>query len=131
MIAFAVVAHCRTHFHSNVRKPLTDHSAIPDELCDIHRLVGAFRNTTTAHSESNLATTFPVGFLDAATLRVPDVTAVQTLPPPLVERFRELVETVDGPHFQVTEPVRHRLVEQLRQSNLCGTYCCLWFWITL
>ena len=121
LIAFAVVAYCRTYFPSNVRKPLTDHIAIPDELSDIHRLVGAFRNTTIAHSQSNLATTFPVGVLDAATLRVRDVTATtvsQTLPPPLVERFRELIEAADDLLFEVTEPVRQRLVEQLSGSDL-------------
>lgn len=121
LIASAVLAYCRTYFPSNVRKPMTDHIAIPDEHLDVHRLVGAFRNTTIAHSQSNLAATFPLGVLDAATLRVRDVTAPtvsQTLPPPLVERFRGLVETVDGLLFQVTEPVRQRLVKQLSGSDL-------------
>ena len=121
LIASAVVAYCRTYFPSNVRKPMTDHIAIPDELSDIHRLVGAFRNTTIAHSQSNLATTFPVGVLDATTLRVLDVTATtvsQTLPPPLAERFRGLVEAVDDLLFKVTEPVRQKLVKQLSGSDL-------------
>ncbi|WP_157356965.1 hypothetical protein [Arthrobacter sp. U41] len=121
LIAFAVVAYCRTYFHSNVRKPLTEHIAIPAEYSDIHGLVGAFRNTTVAHSQSNLATTFPVGFLDAATLRLRDVTAAtasQTLPPPLVERFRELIEVMDDLLFEMIEPVRQRLIEQLRESDL-------------
>lgn len=121
LIAFAVVAYCRTYFPSNVRKPLTDHIDIPDKLSDIHRLVGAFRNTTIAHSQSNLATTFPVGFLDAATLRVRDVAAAtvsQTLPPRLVDRFGELVEAADDLLFSVTEPVRQRLVDNLSGSDL-------------
>ena len=121
LIAFAVVAYCRTYFPSNVRKPLTDHIAIPAELSDIHGLVGAFRNTTIAHSQSNLATTFPVGVLDAATHRVQDVTAatvLQTLPPRLVERFRELIEAADDLLFDATEPVRQRLFEQLSGSDL-------------
>lgn len=121
LIAFAVVAYCRTYFPSNVRKPLTEHIAIPDQHSDIHGLVGAFRNTTVAHSQSNLATTFPVAFLDTATLRLRDVTAAtasQTLPPPLVERFRELIEVMDDLLFEVIEPVRQRLIEQLRESDL-------------
>lgn len=68
-----------------------------------------------------VATTFPVSFLDAVTLRVRDVTAgtmSQTLPPRLVERFRELIEAADDLLFDVTEPVRLRLVEQLRGSDL-------------
>ena len=121
LIAFAVVAYCRTYFQSNVRKPLTDHIAIPEELVDIHQLVRAFRNTTIAHSQSNLSTTFPVGVLNAATLQVQDVramTASQTLPPPLVERFRELVETADDLLFEVTEAVRQRLAEKLSRTDL-------------
>lgn len=121
LIAFAVVAYCRTYFPSNVRKPLTDHIVIPAEYSDIHAMVGAFRNTTIAHSQSNLATTFPVGFLDAATLRVRDVAAMtvsQTLPPRVVDRFRELVEAADDLLFEVTEPVRQRLVENLNGSDL-------------
>jgi len=121
LIAFAVIAYCRTYFHSNVRKPLTDHIVVPVEFIEIHRLVGAFRNTTIAHSQSKLATTFPVGILDAATLRVRDVTATtvsQTLPSPLVERFRELVEIVDDLLFEITEQVRQTLVVQLSGSDL-------------
>lgn len=121
LIAFAVIAYCRTYFPSNVRKPLTDHIDIPDEVSDTHRLVGAFRNTTVAHSQSKLATTFPVGVLDAETLCVRDVTAAtvsQTLPPPLVERFHKLVALVDDLLFEVIEPVRQRLVEHLSGSNL-------------
>ncbi|TFD27737.1 hypothetical protein [Cryobacterium lyxosi] len=123
LIGFAALAYCRTFFASNVRKPLTDHISIPDELQDLHRLIGAFRNTTIAHSQSELAITFPVGILDAGTLRVRDVTAAttsQTLPPPLVSRFLALLETVDELLFEVTEPVRQRLIEQLGRSNRAG-----------
>lgn len=42
----------------------------------------------------------------------------QTLPPPVAERFRELLEAVDDLLFEVTEPVRQRLVKQLRVSDL-------------
>ncbi|MDR6413485.1 hypothetical protein [Pseudarthrobacter sulfonivorans] len=121
LIASAVIAYCRTYFPSNVRKPLTDYIDIPDDLADVHRLVGAFRNTTVAHSQSKLATTFAMGVLDAETLCVRDVTAAtvsQTLPPPLVERFQKLMEIADDLLFEVIEPVRQRLVEQLSGSDL-------------
>ncbi|TFD65153.1 hypothetical protein [Cryobacterium ruanii] len=70
LVGFAALAYCRTFFTSNVRKSTTDHISIPVELEDLHRLIGAFRNTTIAHSQSELATTFPIGVLDAGTLRV-------------------------------------------------------------
>ena len=103
-----------------MRKPVTAHIEIPAELEEIHRLVGAFRNTTVAHSQSELSTTFPVGILDAGTLRVRDVTAAtysQTLPPPLVSRFLELLEVVDDLLFEAIEPVRQRLIEKLGRSD--------------
>ena len=120
LIGFAALAYCRTFFASNLRKPLTTHIEIPVELEEIHRLVGAFRNTTIAHSQSELSTTFPVGILDAGTLRVRHVTAAtysQTLPPPLVSRFLELLGAVDDLLFEATEPVRQRLIEELAKSD--------------
>lgn len=62
-----------------------------------------------------------MGVLDAETLRVRDVTAAtvsQTLPTPLVDRFQEFVTTADDRLFEVTEPVRQRLVEQFSGSDL-------------
>ena len=120
LIGFAALAYCRTFFASNVPKPLTSHIEIPAGLEAIHRLVGAFRNTTIAHSQSELSTTFPVGILDAGTLRVRHVTAAtysQTLPPPLVSRFLELLGAVDDLLFEATEPVRQRLIEELAKSD--------------
>ena len=120
LIGFASLAYCRTFFDSKVRKPLTKHILIPAEFQDLHWLVGAFRNTTIAHSQSELYTTFPVGILDAGTLRVRDVTAAtysQTLPPPMVSRFLELVEAVDDLLVEAIEPVRQRLIEELGGSD--------------
>ena len=103
-----------------MRKPLTTHIEIPVEFAEIHPLVGAFRNTTIAHSQSELSTTFPVGILDAGTLWVRDLTAAtysQTLPPPMVSRFLELLEAVDDLLFEALEPVRRRLIEELGGSD--------------
>ena len=103
-----------------MRKPLTTHIEIPVEFAEIHPLVGAFRNTTIAHSQSELSTTFPVGILDAGTLRVRHVTAAtysQTLQPPMVSRFLELLEAVDDLLFEAIEPVRQRLIEKLGGSD--------------
>lgn len=49
---------------------------------------------------------------------VTTLTASKTLPSPLVDRFRELVEVVDDLLFEVTEPVRQRLIEELGRSDL-------------
>ncbi|TFD27710.1 hypothetical protein [Cryobacterium lyxosi] len=120
LIGFAALAYCRTFFDSKVRKPLTKHIVIPAEFQDLHRLVGAFRNTTIAHSQSELSTTFPVGILDASTLRVRDVTTAtysQTFPQPMVSRFLELLEAVDDLLFEAIQPVRQRLIKKLGRSD--------------
>ncbi|TFC56883.1 hypothetical protein E3O62_11935 [Cryobacterium sp. TMT2-15-1] len=41
----------------------------------------------------------------------------QTLPPPMVSRFLELVEAVDDLLFEAIVPVRQRLVEELAKSD--------------
>ncbi|KGJ71940.1 hypothetical protein GY21_18760 [Cryobacterium roopkundense] len=118
---FAALAYCRTYFPSNVRRPLTDHVVIPGELQDIHLMIGAFRNTTIAHSQSQLTTTFPVALIDSSSLQLRDVMAstfVQPLPPPLVSRFLELVKAVDDLLLEVTEPVRQRLMTEMRHADL-------------
>ncbi|TFD68224.1 hypothetical protein [Cryobacterium gelidum] len=120
---FAAVAYCRTYFPSKVRRPLTDHIVIPDDLSDVHALIGAFRNTTLAHSQSQLATTFPIAILDASSLQLKDVvalTVVQPLPTHHVVRFLELVEIVDALLFEVIEPVRLRLMAEMRRADLAG-----------
>lgn len=120
---FAALAYCRTYFPSKVRKPLTDHVVIPEDLRDVHLLIDAFRNTTIAHSQSELATTFPVAVIDASSLQLRDVmasTVVQPLLPRQVLRFLELVKTVDELLFEVTEPVRQRLMTEMRRADLVG-----------
>lgn len=120
---FAALAYCRTYFPSKVRKPLTDHVAIPENLLDAHMLIGAFRNTTIANSQSQLSTTYSIAIVEVAGMRLRDVqavTVVQPLPGPLLVRFLDLVKTVDELLLEVIEPVRQRLMAEMRRNDLAG-----------
>lgn len=120
LIGFAVVAYCRTILHSNVRERLTDHIEVPAELIEIHNQVKTFRNATIAHSQSELSVTYPVGFLDPATLDVQGIAAVtlkQSLPQLVVQKFRTLVAAMEELLDAAIQPVRARLEITLRQTD--------------
>ena len=90
LIGYATVAYCRTIPHSNVRRPLTYFVELTEQEQRISDLVKGFRNTTVAHSQSELWTTHAVGVLDPRTLQVQDVLATAvtiTLARSLVEEF--------------------------------------------
>jgi hypothetical protein len=120
LLGFAVVAYCRTVLPSNVRGRLTDHVGIPDGLLDVHDQVRSFRNGTIAHSQSDLAVTYPFGVLDSLTLDVCDVTAAtmsSSLPRLVVARFETLVEVMEALVDAAIEPVRSRLRHALGQVD--------------
>jgi hypothetical protein len=118
LLGFAVVAYCRTVLPSNVRGRLTEYITIPEELIDVHDQVKSFRNGTIAHSQSDLAVTYPLGVLDELTLEVCDITAAtvsSSLPRLVVARFETLVEVMEALLDAVIEPVRERLKHALGQ----------------
>jgi hypothetical protein len=120
LVGFAVVAYCRTVLHSNVRGRLTDHVTVPEELIVVHDHVRAFRNATIAHSQSELAVTYPTAFLEPDTLEVQYVgaaTVISPLPFPVVEKFRALVAVMEELLDVVIQPVRARLEDDLRAMD--------------
>jgi len=120
LMGFAVVAYCRTFLHSNVRLPLTDHVCVPDALKDVHEHVRIFRNATIAHSQSELAVTYPLGRLDPRTLEVTDISAItvnNTLPLATAQRFHTLLETMIDQLDSIIEPVRARLAAELSRVD--------------
>ncbi|MEO8425346.1 MAG: hypothetical protein ABI595_15725 [Actinomycetota bacterium] len=120
LVGYAVVAYCRTILHSNVRRPLEDHIQIPQEFLATHDTIKAFRNATIAHSQSDLAVTYPIGVLAPDTLEVKHVSAatvVNTLPWLVVRQFRELLAALGDSLDEAITPVRQRLENQLRAAD--------------
>ena len=120
LVGFAVVAYCRTIMPSKVRGLLTDHVSLPAELVGTHEMVRMFRNRTIAHSQSDLAVTYPIGVLDSGSLEVRDVmapTIVTPLPRTEVSKFQRLVATMQEQVDEVLAPIRARLADQLRSAS--------------
>ncbi|MFN8192770.1 MAG: hypothetical protein U0R80_00635 [Nocardioidaceae bacterium] len=120
LIGYATVAYCRTIPHSNVRRPLTYFVELTEQEQRISDLVKGFRNTTVAHSQSELWTTHAVGVLDPRTLQVQDVLATAvtiTLARSLVEEFVLLLTAVEERLEAVIAPVRDRLRSKLAATD--------------
>ncbi|POH70813.1 hypothetical protein C3B59_03855 [Cryobacterium zongtaii] len=118
LIEFAVVAYCRAFFHSNVRGRLTDHLEIRTEFATLHGEVCAFRNTTVAHSQSELSTTWPVLLIgQSGEPYVRDLLGAnysQTLPLPRVRALVTLIDVLVDEIDTLLAPVRARLLATAR-----------------
>lgn len=120
LVASSAMAYGRAFTHSKVRGRLTDHVEVPADFVDVHDQVRAYRNATVAHSQSELATTYPVGVLEADSLKVRAVvgaTVLVPVPRELLSRFRSLIdvllELLDG----VSAPVSGELGASLEAKT--------------
>jgi hypothetical protein len=99
---FAVVAYMRAFGHSNVRARLGERFPVPPEFRAVHETIRIYRNTTIAHSQSELVAPMVVAFLDddGRIRRVSEVVISQHLPVQVVREFARLVgamaELVEG-----------------------------------
>lgn len=115
LVGLAAIAYCRTVLHSNVRGRLTDHVTVHG-LVDVHDQVRIYRNSTVAHSQSDLAVTYAVGIFESDSLKVRDVaglTVVVPLPDRMVVEFRRLIDDMERRLDEVLEPVRAGLMKAL------------------
>ena len=121
LVGYAVVAYCRTILHSNVRRPLEDHIQIPQEFLATHDTIKAFRNATIAHSQSDLAVTYPIGVLAPDTLEVEHRLRGHGRQYPSPARRpsirRELLAALGDSLDEAITPVRRRLENQLRAAD--------------
>jgi hypothetical protein len=119
LIEFAVVTYCRAFSQSNVRKRLSEHLVVPPEFKQLHEEVTAFRNTTVAHSQSELTTTWPVFLIDQSgddpyVRDVQGANLTQTLPLPRVRALVTLIEILVDEIDARLAPVRARLLADAR-----------------
>lgn len=117
----AVTAYVRPFIHSNVRRRLdqmTGFNGVPDRWASVHAAVRTYRNTTVAHSQSDLASPLPIALLneDGTARRVMGITASHPMPRVLAVQLRDLINEVATLVEAVTRPV----VERLEQT-LAGT----------
>ena len=72
----------RAFAHSNVRNGLLAHVEVPADLLDSHEMIRSYRNTTVAHSQSQLSLSLPLALLspDGRVNNVVPITVRHNLP---------------------------------------------------
>lgn len=118
----AVTAYVRPFIHSNVRSRLDQmigFSWARIRWASVHAVVRTYRNTTVAHSGSDLASPLPVALLkdDGTVQRVMGITASHPMPRDLAVQLCNLIEEVATLVEAMTQPVVERL-----QVTLAGTH---------
>jgi hypothetical protein len=109
--------------HSAVRKRLDDYITIPESLFGLHETVRAYRNTTVAHSQSELLTTWPVVSIDHEHAGVRELlitTIGQPLPWGLVVKFANLVDAILELVDERTDEVRPRVEAEVQRATGMG-----------
>ena len=114
LTSHSVTAYIRPFIHSNVRRRLDEMPfvpAVPPSLKWLHEVVRQYRNTTIAHSQSNLALPLPVVLLDNAgnPTKVAPVSLINQMPMAFAERFADLVAAMEDAVEHATQPVLERL----------------------
>ncbi|WP_165391210.1 hypothetical protein [Agromyces ramosus] len=119
LVDSAVVAYCRAFVTSSVRgtRSLESHIATPAEFTALHQTIRTYRNTTVAHSQSELSMTWPLVVIDRSQGGKPTVwgpTLGQPLPWTIVEDFRRLVDRLLDLLHEMIEDLRVRLEADIR-----------------
>jgi actin-like ATPase involved in cell morphogenesis len=93
---------------------------VPAELVELHDTIRAYRNTTVAHSQSELVTTWPVVLLDRQSGKhsVVGGTISQGLPSALAEDFSRLVEAMLEVLDVLIDEVRARLQSEANRIEM-------------
>ncbi|MFF2244297.1 hypothetical protein ACFVTM_08980 [Arthrobacter sp. NPDC058130] len=110
----AVSAYVRPFIHSNVRTRLDkmpEVTAVPDPLQPVHDTIRKYRNTTVAHSQSNLVMPLPIAIRDAQGrgVNVVGITITHQMPLAVAQRFAELISAMEERVDHATQAVLERL----------------------
>ncbi|WP_104181651.1 hypothetical protein [Arthrobacter sp. B0490] len=114
LTSHAVTAYIRPFIHSNVRTRLDqmpEFPGIPAELLATHDVIRKYRNTTVAHSQSDLVMPLPVALLGGVdqVIRVWGMTVVHPMPGAIAIRFADLLTTMESIVDAAMQPVTERL----------------------
>lgn len=93
LTGYATTAYMRAFLNSQVRRPLLDLVGLPPQHASLHETIHKFRNTTIAHSQSELVMILPLGILNkSGTIRaVTDMVVSHHLPRRTAEAFAVLI----------------------------------------
>lgn len=113
LTGYATTAYMRAFLPSQVRRRLLELVQIPPEHLSLHETIHKFRNTTIAHSQSELVMILPLAVLnESGTIRaVTDMVVSHHLPRRTAEAFAVLIADV----LDLVEHAAQELREQLRK----------------
>lgn len=122
LTSHAVTAYIRPFILSNVRRRLDELPgipAVPSSMKWLHEVIRQYRNTTIAHSQSNLALPLPFVLLDDAghPTKVAPISVINQMPLVIAERFADLIFAMEDAVEQATQPVLNRLHAWLRDKT--------------
>ncbi len=119
LTGFAVVAYMRAFGHSNVRPPLREAEVVPEEFAGLHEKIRQYRNTTVAHSQSELVRPMPIAYLDGEgrVRRVGDAVISQHLPIQVARAFAALIEAVQSTVETWADGIRSRLEKMYADAS--------------
>ncbi|WP_367403821.1 hypothetical protein [Kocuria marina] len=122
LTSHAVTAYVRPFIVSKVRARLDEMPEVPGlppNLQSVHDRIRKYRNTTIAHSQSELVMPLPVVIIDdeGHGVDVIGVTVTHPMPHAFAQRFAELISTSEEIVDQATQPVLERLRAWLRDET--------------
>lgn len=122
LTSHAVTAYIRPFIASNVRARLDQMSEIPPvppELQTVHDTIRKYRNTTVAHSQSELVMPLPLAIVNDAGqgYDVRGITLTHAMPLAFAEQFAALIVAMENIVDQATQPVLERLRSWLRTQS--------------
>lgn len=119
LTSYAVVAYMRAFAHSNVRAGLLAHVQLPDDLVDTHDMIRGYRNTTIAHSQSELSMSLPLATLtpEGTVRHVVPITIRHNLPKSTARRIADAVDRMSALLSKLIQPLAERLTDQYRDAK--------------
>lgn len=115
LTSHSVTAYIRPFIHSNVRRRLDEMPdevpAVPSSMKSLHEVIRQYRNTTIAHSQSNLALPLPFILLDdkGRPTKVAPISLINQMPLTVAEEFADLIAAMEDAVQHATQPVLDRL----------------------
>lgn len=95
---------------------MPDVQAVPSSMKWLHEVIRQYRNSTIAHSQSNLASPLPLVLLDNSgkPTKVAPISLINQMPLAVAEQFADLIAAMEDAVQHATQPVVDRLNAWLR-----------------
>ncbi|MDZ8172420.1 hypothetical protein [Microbacterium xanthum] len=119
LTSYAVIAYMRAFAHSNVRSGLLAHVPIPDDLVDTHDMIRGYRNTTIAHSQSELSMSLPLATLtpEGSVNKVIPITIRHNLPQTTARRVAEAIDRMSDLVSEMIQPLAERMTVAYKDAS--------------